>query len=87
MDRARDPARGTAWLDAGTFASLNDASNFIRTIEARQWLKIGVPEELAQRRGLIDDEALEACAAKPGKSGYGAYLRTLLAHDFEDPYH
>ncbi|GAA1888955.1 glucose-1-phosphate thymidylyltransferase RfbA [Paeniglutamicibacter psychrophenolicus] len=80
-------ARGTAWLDTGTFDSLNDASNFIRTIEARQGLKIGVPEEVAWRRGLIDDEALEACAAKLGKSGYGAYLRTLLAHDFEDPYH
>lgn len=80
-------ARGTAWLDTGTFDSLNDASNFIRTIEARQGLKIGVPEEVAWRRGLIDDASLEACAAKLGKSGYGDYLRTLLSHDFEDPYH
>ncbi|MDO5743023.1 MAG: glucose-1-phosphate thymidylyltransferase RfbA [Micrococcaceae bacterium] len=80
-------ARGTAWLDTGTFDSLNDASNFIRTIEARQGLKIGVPEEVAWRRGLIDDEAMEACAAKLGKSGYGAYLRTLVAQKFEDPYH
>lgn len=80
-------ARGTAWLDTGTFDSLNDASNFIRTIEARQGLKIGVPEEVAWRRGLINDEMLDACAAKLGKSGYGAYLRALLANDFEDPYH
>lgn len=80
-------ARGTAWLDTGTFDSLNDASNFIRTIEARQGLKIGVPEEVAWRSGYIDDASLEACARKLGKSGYGDYLRMLLANDFEDPYH
>ncbi|MFJ6417878.1 glucose-1-phosphate thymidylyltransferase RfbA [Paeniglutamicibacter sp. NPDC091659] len=80
-------ARGTAWLDTGTFDSLNDASNFIRTIEARQGLKIGVPEEVAWRSGYIDDASLEACARKLGKSGYGAYLRMLLSNDFEDPYH
>lgn len=80
-------ARGTAWLDTGTFDSLNDASNFVRTIEARQGLKIGVPEEIAWRKGYIDDESLEARAAKLGKSGYGAYLRMLLEQKFEDPYH
>lgn len=80
-------ARGTAWLDTGTFDSLNDASNFIRTIEARQGLKIGVPEEIAWRNGYIDDASLEARAAKLGKSGYGAYLRMLLEQKFEDPYH
>lgn len=80
-------ARGTAWLDTGTFDSLNDASNFIRTIEARQGLKIGVPEEIAWRNGFIDDATLEACAAKLGKSGYGAYLSMLLEQKFRDPYH
>lgn len=80
-------ARGTAWLDTGTFDSLNDASNFIRTIEARQGLKIGVPEEIAWRNGYIDDGSLEAHATKLGKSGYGAYLRMLLEQKFEDPYH
>lgn len=80
-------ARGTAWLDTGTFDSLNDASNFIRTIEARQGLKIGVPEEIAWRSGYIDDASLAARAAKLGKSGYGDYLRMLLEQKFEDPYH
>ncbi|RJO77114.1 glucose-1-phosphate thymidylyltransferase [Nocardia panacis] len=71
-------ARGTAWLDTGTFDSLLDASNYVRTIEQRQGLKIGVPEEVAWRMGYIDDDALSALAEPQVRSGYGAYLLGLL---------
>ena len=70
--------RGTAWLDTGTFADLNDASNFIRTIENRQGLKIGAPEEIAWRQGFLTDDELRARATKLAKSGYGTYLLGLL---------
>ncbi|MFH5878079.1 glucose-1-phosphate thymidylyltransferase RfbA [Arthrobacter sp. NA-172] len=70
--------RGTAWLDTGTFNDLNDASNFIRTVENRQGLKIGAPEEIAWRQGFLSDDELRERAEPLIKSGYGAYLHGLL---------
>jgi glucose-1-phosphate thymidylyltransferase len=70
--------RGTAWLDTGTFDSLIDAGNYVRTIEERQGLKVGVPEEAAWRRGFIDDDQLRERGELLFKSGYGAYLLKLL---------
>ena len=69
--------RGTAWLDTGTFDSLLDAGNFVRTVEQRQGLKIGVPEEIGWRLGYLSDEDLAARAAALTKSGYGDYLLDL----------
>ncbi len=70
--------RGTAWLDTGTFDSLLDAGNYVRTIEQRQGLKIGVPEEVAWRCGLITDDELRQRGELLIKSGYGGYLLELL---------
>ncbi len=70
--------RGTAWLDTGTFDSLNDASDFVRTIQARQGLQVGCPEEAAWRQGFLSDEGLVERAAALAKSGYGDYLGSLL---------
>jgi glucose-1-phosphate thymidylyltransferase len=71
-------ARGTAWLDTGTFESLADAGDYIRTLERRQGLKVSVPEEVAWRMGFIDDQQLTRRAELLLKSGYGAYLLQLL---------
>jgi glucose-1-phosphate thymidylyltransferase len=70
--------RGTAWLDTGTFASLNQASQFVQVIEERQGLKVGCIEEVAYRMGFINRAQLEECAKPLMKSGYGQYLMTLL---------
>ncbi|MFA5969777.1 MAG: glucose-1-phosphate thymidylyltransferase RfbA [Sphingomonas sp.] len=70
--------RGYAWLDTGTHASLLDAANYVRITEDRQGLKVSCPEELAWRKGFIDDAQLERLAKPLVKSGYGAYLLALL---------
>ncbi len=70
--------RGTAWLDTGTFDSLSDATEFVRVIEKRQDTKIGCIEEVAFRRGFMNEEQLRVMADRYKKSGYGAYLLKLL---------
>ncbi len=71
--------RGYAWLDTGTHASLLDAGNFVRTLEQRQGLQTGCPEEIAYNQGWIDADQLRALAQKYAKNEYGAYLNKLLA--------
>jgi glucose-1-phosphate thymidylyltransferase len=73
--------RGTAWLDTGTIDSLLSAGEFVRTVEQRQGSKIGSPEEIAWRMGLIDDSQLEREAKKYEKSGYGLYLLEILSEN------
>ena len=73
--------RGTAWLDTGTHDSLLDAGNYVRTIEDRQGLKIGCPEEVAWRMGYIDDDELTERARELIKSGYGSYLLQILRRE------
>ena len=70
--------RGTAWLDTGTHVSMMQAAEFVRVVEERQDLKIGCIEEVAWRRGFIDDAQLQALAEPLTKSGYGEYLTRLL---------
>jgi glucose-1-phosphate thymidylyltransferase len=69
--------RGFAWLDTGTFDSLNDASEYVRVIEKRQGLKVGCPEEIAWRMGYINDDQLKQLAQSLNKSGYGEYLNRI----------
>ena len=70
--------RGMAWLDTGTVESLHDAGTFIKTIETRQGLKIGCPEEISWKLGYISKDELEILASKHSKSEYGNYLMKLL---------
>ena len=70
--------RGMAWLDTGTPDSLHEASSYIRTLEHRQGLKVGCPEEVAWRLGWIDDGQLERLARPLLRNGYGSYLMRLL---------
>jgi glucose-1-phosphate thymidylyltransferase len=69
---------GTAWLDSGTFASLHDASSYVRIVEERQGVKVGCPEEVAWRHGWLTDDELLAAAARLRNSGYGDYLAKLV---------
>ena len=73
--------RGTAWLDTGTHGSLLDASNFVQVIEDRQGLKIACIEEIAYRQGWINRSGVEERIAYYGKSGYGQYLRRMIAEE------
>lgn len=76
-------ARGTAWLDAGTFDGLIQASQFVQTVEKRQGMKIACPEEVAWRKRFIDDAQLEKLSAGY-KNEYGQYLQGLLTGPFRD---
>ena len=75
--RAEQLGRGCAWLDAGTPASLLQAALFVQTVQERQGLQVGCPEEIAFRMGFIDAAALRAQADRLGKTAYGVYLRDL----------
>lgn len=72
--------RGTAWLDTGTFDSLSEATEFVRTVQKRQGQSIGSPEEVAWRLGFLSDDELRERAEPLVKSGYGSYLLTVLEH-------
>ncbi len=71
-------SRGTAWLDTGTFDSLHEASEFVKVLEKRQGFKISCIEEIAFKKGFINEKQLLEAAEKYGKSGYGSYLKNLI---------
>ena len=71
--------RGMTWFDTGTFDSLNDATAFIKSLEKRQGLKIGCPEEISWRMGYIDNDQLDFLSKPLLKSGYGIYLQTIMS--------
>ena len=75
---------GMAWLDTGTFDSLYEASAFIHTLEKRQAIKVGCPEEVAWRNGWINSKKLEKIASSHYKSGYGSYLLSLMKENGEE---
>ncbi|CAN5393818.1 glucose-1-phosphate thymidylyltransferase RfbA [soil metagenome] len=77
--------RGTAWLDTGTVDQMLDAAEYVRTIERRTGLKIGVPEEIAWRQSFLSDDELRKHAATMVKSGYGTYLLDLLERGSSGP--
>ena len=77
--KVRPMDRGSAWLDTGTFESMNDASEYIRVVEKRQGLKIGCIEEVAYRQGFIDSAQLRKIAEPLVKSGYGEYLLSVAS--------
>jgi glucose-1-phosphate thymidylyltransferase len=79
MPSVRIMGRGFAWLDTGTHESMVEATNFVKAVEDRQGLKIGCVEEIAWRQGFIDDDQMHRLAARLEKSGYGAYLRNVMA--------
>ncbi|WP_242086131.1 glucose-1-phosphate thymidylyltransferase RfbA [Microbacterium lacticum] len=70
--------RGTAWLDTGTFDQMTDAAEYVRTMQRRTGMSIGVPEEVAWRQGFLSDDDLRVRAEKLVKSGYGTYLLDVL---------
>ena len=76
--------RGMAWLDTGTFDSLDEASQYIKVLESRQGLKVGCPEEVAWRQGWINDNQLEKLAIPYIKSSYGNYLNNLLKENLAE---
>ena len=71
-------SRGTAWLDTGTFDSLHEASEFVKVLEKRQGFKISCIEEIAYKKGFINEKQLSESAERYGKSGYGDYLKSLI---------
>jgi glucose-1-phosphate thymidylyltransferase len=77
--------RGMAWLDTGTCDSLHEAGSYIRTLEHRQGLKVGCPEEVAWRQGWISGAQLEQLAQPLRKSGYGDYLLEMLRQPVHSP--
>jgi glucose-1-phosphate thymidylyltransferase len=74
-------SRGFAWLDAGTSSSLHEASAYVQTIEKRQGIKIGCPEEAAFRRGFVSRNELDKLAAKMPNCEYRDYLHRILAEE------